>query len=143
MTRARRVGQTATVGFQIGVRRTLPVSPEEVWKVLTSPEGRQDWLGNLEDVRFTESHNYETVEGTTGEFRVVKPLHQIRLTWQPKNWPQPSTLQIRLIAIQAGRTTISFHQEKLAGEQQREAMKLRWEIAIANLHDRIKEYDHD
>lgn len=32
-------GLTASVGFQIGVRRTLPVSPERAWELLTAPKG--------------------------------------------------------------------------------------------------------
>ncbi|WP_372813959.1 hypothetical protein [Paenibacillus sp.] len=39
------VGQTSSVGFQVGVRRTLPLSQEQAWRLLTSPEGLSWWLG--------------------------------------------------------------------------------------------------
>lgn len=33
------VGQTVSTGFQVGVRRTFPISPEQAWTFLISPEG--------------------------------------------------------------------------------------------------------
>jgi uncharacterized protein YndB with AHSA1/START domain len=36
-----------------------------------------------------------------------------RLQWQPPEWSSHSILQIRLTPKAEGKTTISFHQEKL------------------------------
>ncbi|MEW9697597.1 SRPBCC domain-containing protein [Paenibacillus sp. SI8] len=137
------VGLTASVGYQIGVRRSLPLSQEQVWHVLTSSQGRRLWLGVLEEMNFTAGYSYRTDEGTSGEIRVVKPLEQLRMTWQPQNWPNPSTLQIRLIPAKSGKTTISFHQEKLDDERQRAAMKLRWEEAITAISNLIANESND
>ncbi|TXK75940.1 SRPBCC domain-containing protein [Paenibacillus sp. N3.4] len=134
MTLERTIGQTASVGFQIGVRRTIPLHREEIWELLISPEGRKLWLGEIAEVAFEKGHKFETQEETTGGFRVVKPPEQIRLTWQPAAWPEASTLQIRLLpASQPFRTTISFHQEKLVNVQQREEMKKYWEEVINSI----------
>ncbi|GGA14147.1 hypothetical protein GCM10008018_68850 [Paenibacillus marchantiophytorum] len=128
------VGQTAEAGFQIGVRRTLPLYQEEAWELLISPSGRKFWLGEVADLSFTKGQAYQTVDGCSGEIRVVKPLEQLRLTWQPAAWEHASTLQIRLLpTANPGRTTISFHQEKLDNEERREEMKARWEAVIADL----------
>jgi uncharacterized protein YndB with AHSA1/START domain len=144
MTSHRPVGHTASVRFQIGVRRSLPLSQEQAWRLLTSPQGRKLWLGDLEEVNFTVGHTYKTSEGTTGEICVVKPMEQLRLTWQPKEWPKPPTLQIRLLPSNTGKTTISFHQEKLEDEQRREEMKLRWEEVLAGLGGMMQsEFEHD
>ncbi|WP_315969970.1 hypothetical protein [Brevibacillus massiliensis] len=35
------VGQTKSAGFQVGVRRTLPVSQERAWELVASVEGLQ------------------------------------------------------------------------------------------------------
>lgn len=128
------VGMTASVGFQIGVRRTLPFFQEEAWELLTSTRGRKLWLGDAASVEFVKGHKFVTREGTTGEFRVVKPLEQLRLTWQPASFPNTSTLQIRLLsADNPGKTTISFHQEKLDSAEQRGEMKAHWEEVISGL----------
>ncbi|KIL40714.1 ATPase [Gordoniibacillus kamchatkensis] len=128
---ARPVGLTAGAGFQIGVRRTLPVSQEQAWALLTSAEGLPLWIGQLRELPLTPGQTYVTDDGISGEMRVVKPGEQLRLTWRKPEWPGPSTLQIRLIPSHSGRTTISFHQEKLADMAAREQMKLRWEEALA------------
>ncbi|NOU84743.1 SRPBCC domain-containing protein [Paenibacillus sp. LMG 31460] len=128
------VGLTASVGFQIGVRRTLPFFQEEAWELLTSTRGRKLWLGDLATFELVKGHKFVTQEGTTGEFRVVKPLEQLRLTWQPAGFPNTSTLQIRLMpAASPGKITISFHQEKLDSAEQREEMKVHWEEVLSRL----------
>lgn len=128
------VGLTASAGFQIGVRRTLQLGQEELWELLTSPEGRNLWLGETGVISFTKGYKFMTQEGTTGEIRVVKPLEQLRLTWQPEGWGNQSTLQIRLLsAAHPGNTTISLHQEKLESAARRVEMKARWEDVISRL----------
>ena len=39
------IGQTKSVGFQIGVRRTFPISQEQAWALITTTEGVRTWLG--------------------------------------------------------------------------------------------------
>ena len=65
---------------------------------------------------------------------MVKPLEQLRLTWQPAGFPNETILQIRLLSADSpGKTTISFHQEKLDSAEQREEMKAHWEEVISGL----------
>lgn len=129
-------GLTAASGFQIGVRRTLPVSPERAWELLTAPEGLRLWLGGLPSLP-QQGEAYLTEDGTSGQLRVLKPLSQLRMTWQPQDWEHASTVQIRLLPASSGKTTISFHQEKLEDAFRREEMKHRWEQVIAKLEERI------
>lgn len=124
------VGQTTTAGFQIGVRRTLALSPEEAWSFLVSEPGLKLWLGTFSSLQIEPKYSFESEEGISGEFRIVKPLLQIRLTWKKKEWQKPSTIQIRLLNREAGKTTISFHQENLSDQRVREEMKQRWEDVL-------------
>ncbi|GIO14033.1 hypothetical protein J19TS2_35880 [Cohnella xylanilytica] len=130
------VGLTADAGYQIGVRRTLPIGRDRAWDFLLSPEGRRLWLGDVTDLQLQAGAVYRSVEGIAGEFRVVKPKEQLRLTWQPKGWEKPSTLQIRLLSSRPDKTTLSFHQEKLSDAAARERMKERWEEALAVIAER-------
>jgi hypothetical protein len=93
------------------------------------------WLGGMPTPRLHAGEKYESEEGIAGEFRVVKLHEQLRLTWQPKGWSKPSTLQIRLISSEKSpnKTTVSFHQENLSDALVRGEMKLRWEQVIARL----------
>lgn len=124
------VGQTASTGFQIGVRRTFPISPEQAWSFLISPEGRQLWLGNVAALGFHEGESFASAEGIEGQLRIVKPFKQLRLKWGKNDWEKPSTLQIRLISNSPDRTTISFHQENLDHPGTREQMKQHWEAVL-------------
>lgn len=132
----RMVGQTASAGFQVGVRRTFPISPEQAWEFLTSSEGLQLWLGNVSFLKFNEGETFTSVEGITGQFNVVKPFRQLRLKWGKKGWNKPSTLQIRLISDKPDKTTISFHQEYLDHPNTREQMKLYWEDVLTAMREK-------
>jgi len=127
------VGLTAAAGFQVGVRRTLPVTQEEAWCLLTSPHGLSLWLGEVESLELVRGTAFATREGNHGELRVVKPLHQLRMSWQRAGWIASSTLQIRLLPTKQGGTTISFHQEKLKDLYAREQMKAHWEQVLHRL----------
>ena len=120
----RTVGQTAAVGYEIGVRRTLAVTPEQAWALLASPEGMKAWLGVAADM--TEAAPYRTGDGREGEFRVVKPGSHVRLGYAVAPGPPQSTLQVRVLPAASGRATLSFHHEKLASADERERMRVHW-----------------
>lgn len=124
------VGKTADVGYQIGVRRTLPCGQEELWSLLLSPAGLSAWLGGA--IELEDGARYALDNGTTGQVRVYKPWSHIRLIWRPQGWARPSTLQVRVTAASRG-TTLSFHQDYLADGATRTAMKAHWEGVIERL----------
>jgi uncharacterized protein YndB with AHSA1/START domain len=41
-------GLSKDAGWEIGVSRTLPFPPDDVWALLTAPEGLALWLGTLD-----------------------------------------------------------------------------------------------
>ncbi|WP_042147891.1 SRPBCC domain-containing protein [Paucisalibacillus sp. EB02] len=130
------VGQTVSAGFQVGVRRSFPISPEHVWSFLTSPEGVKLWIGNVSSLAFNEGEIFASDEGISGQLRIVKPFRQLRLRWSKKDWEKPSTLQIRLLSNHPNRTTISFHQENLDHPNTREQMKLHWEDVLSAIRQK-------
>ncbi|MFD0620129.1 SRPBCC domain-containing protein [Paenibacillus sp. GCM10027629] len=137
------VGQTASVGFQVGVRRTLPITREQAWAYLVSSEGKSLWIGDentLQQLQVGEF--FESRDGISGQLRVLKPLHQLRMAWSTRVWERPSTLQIRLLSDKPDRITISFHQEKLADADTREQMKLHWEQVLATIAVRTSSLIH-
>ena len=132
----RLIGQTKSVGFEVGARKTFPISVEQAWALLTSKQGWNIWLGNVEGMVFEPGQHYRTANGVEGEVRVINPCVNIRLTWKLPEWATPSTVQVRTI-LSGKHTTISFHQEKLAGAQEREAMHARWQAVLQALEDLI------
>jgi uncharacterized protein YndB with AHSA1/START domain len=130
------VGQTKNVGFQIGVRKTLPISIDIASDFLFSDEGLEIWLGKINVGRLEINGDYKTKDGIEGRVSVLKRNSHIRLTWKPKQWTNVSTLQIRVIEAK-DKTTISFHQEKLLDGSQREEMKKHWDKVIETLAEKI------
>ena len=120
------VGKTKAVGFQFGMRKTFFISLQQPWDLITSDEAIKIWLGDISDISIEEGKTYSTKDGTVGEFRVVKPYSHIRLTWRPKNWEKTFTIQIRVIQKESSKTVISFHQENLLSENEREIMSKYW-----------------
>ncbi len=132
MGEAKTVGQTKDAGFQIGLRKTLPISVNNAQDFLFSNEGLDIWLGKLMSNNLELNKTYKTKDGIEGKIKILKPLSHIRLTWKKKNWINISTVQIRVINAK-DKTTISFHQEKLLDSAQRDEMKNHW----ANIMDRL------
>ncbi|EJW19270.1 SRPBCC domain-containing protein [Paenibacillus alvei] len=133
------VGLTASMGYQVGVRRTQLISPERAWAYLTSAEGLKLWIGTVSPLSFSVGETFRSAEGISGQFRVVKPYQQLRLRWSKKEWVEPSTLQIRLLSNQPDKTTISFHQENLDHPVTREQMKLHWEDVLAAIREQTSQ----
>lgn len=134
---ARTVGLTASGDFQVGVRRTFPISVQDAWKLVTSSEGMVIWLGSSPPAELEVGSQLHTEEGITGEIRVMNEQENIRLKWKKDEWSHPSILQIRTISKGENRTTISFHQEKLPDAGAREEMQNRWEHVLGKLEEYI------
>jgi uncharacterized protein YndB with AHSA1/START domain len=130
-------GLTKDAGFQMGIRKTFPMSVGQVWELLFSEAGIKLWLGNLKDLKWEKNEEYQTSEGTEGKVRIFKLYSHIRITWKKKEWHSFSTLQIRTIKSKE-KTVISFHQDRLISTVQREEMLVYWENVLNNLNKIIK-----
>jgi uncharacterized protein YndB with AHSA1/START domain len=118
MKSQRIIGKTSAAGFQIGVRRTLSISAEEAWRLLTSPHCLSIWLGVLEPRGLVEGASFRLSDETSVEVRLVKPGSHLRLGWQPPGWRRSSTIQVRVLP-KGVRCVLAFHQEQLPGAKQR------------------------
>jgi hypothetical protein len=65
---------------------------------------------------------YRTDDRTTGEVRSFPTQDWIRITARPPGWDHDATIQV---AVQAkgDKTSVRFHQERLAGAQERERQR--------------------
>lgn len=131
------LGQTASTGFEVGVRRTLPIAAEDAWQLLMSPEGVGTWLGGKVP-RWEKGEKYALKDGSAGEVRVFKPGSHLRVSVQPAGWPRASTLQVRVMPSGEQKTVISFHQEHLPGAAEREERRKFLEAALDTLQKRVK-----
>ena len=127
--REKSAGRAKDGTYAVGVRRTFASMPQHAWDVLASPEGLAIWLGAAPDL--IKGAAYQA-SGASGEVRVVSPGSHMRLTWQPDGWAFASTIQVRVLPA-AGGATVSFHQERLPGAAEREAMRERWMAALDRL----------
>lgn len=125
----RAVGESSSVGFQIGVRRTLPLAPEEAWRLLTSPEGVRAWLGDTHNLAWQKGAAYTAADGASGQVRVVKPDSHLRITRLQPGWGRASTIQVRVMPAAAG-TTLSFHEEHLPDGVAREARRCHYDAVL-------------
>jgi uncharacterized protein YndB with AHSA1/START domain len=130
--RKKPLGLTKDVGFQVGVRQTLPISLEDAWQLITSKRGVKIWLGDVSKIKFTMGATYQLPDDTIGEIRVCTPHSHLRVTWHPPGWRRSSTIQLRVIP-QGDRTTFAFHQEHLPGPTEREERRLFYTGVIENL----------
>ena len=98
-----------------------------------SPAGLSVWLGESNINTIEKGDQFRTTDGVFGEIRVVNPYHHIRLTWQKNEWKSPSTLQIRVIPVSQGKTTVAVHHEKLKNGKVRDQMRAYWQQVLASI----------
>lgn len=126
------VGRTKDVGWQIGVSRTLPHPVEEVWALVTGPAGLAVWLGAGVPEVPPKGGTYRTTDGTTGEVRGLRGLDRVRLTHRLAGSATATTVQVTVSAAPGG-TTLRFHQEHLAGPDERERQRTHWQGVVGRL----------
>ncbi|MFC3455912.1 SRPBCC domain-containing protein [Amycolatopsis speibonae] len=117
----------------------MPGSGAQVWDFLVGREGVEIWLGPGAELGGEPGTAYETANGTTGEIRGRSEGTELRLTWRPKDWDHDSTLRITVSGTEQ-KTTLRFHQEWLAGADEREEQRAYWsevtERVVAALAER-------
>lgn len=131
------VGLTKDAGWQIGVRKTLPVALEDAWNLLVSEEGLSLWLGDLPGFGPAEGAEYELSDGTRGKITAFKQISHLRLTWHPPGWSRPSIIQVRVIPSGKKKTVFSFHQEHMPSQGAREERRAFFKDAVACLAEKI------
>lgn len=104
--------------------------------LLVSDEGLKIWLGNINSDEFELDKSYKTMDEIEGKINVLKTNSHIRLTWKPKNWPNTSAIQIRVINAK-GKTIISFHHDKLLNSIQRDEMKKHWDTVLRKIAETL------
>lgn len=134
-TKEKTVGLTKDVGWQFGLSRTFPYPQEDIWDFMFSDKGLNIWLGKLENPLEIKKP-YKTQNGIEGLVRVFKPYSHIRMNWKKREWENISTVQVRVIGDHA-KSTISFHQEKLSDNRQREEMKLYWNEKMMEIENAL------
>ncbi len=129
--RTNETGRTKDAGWEVGVRRTVSAPIDDVWDFLTGG-GLGIWLGEA-DIRFEKGVEYLTADGVRGTVRSYTPVRRVRLSWQPTDWNHDSILQVSVKEAASGGTTIGFHQERLAGRDERKIMLGHWKAVTDEL----------
>ncbi|GGF04650.1 SRPBCC domain-containing protein [Mycetocola zhadangensis] len=118
--------QKNDAGWDVGVRKTVAASPDAVWKFLLG-DGLPMWLGEIESLPSKKGVRYRTNDGVRGTIRSFTNGKQVRMTWQPEDWPHETTLQVTVANAPAGAgATIEFRQEELADRDERRMMLGHW-----------------
>lgn len=130
-------GRTKDAGWQIGVSRTVPASPQEVWDLLTSPRGLALWLGPGADIGTERGTPWRADDGARGEVRSHHQGDRIRLTCRPPGWDHDTTVQVALVPASGGRTSLRFHQERLADAGERVRQREHWRAVMDRVEDAL------
>jgi len=129
------VGETAAAAFQVGVVRTLPMTASQAWELLRDHPER--WLGAGAEATLEPGAAYAIpkrrgASRVQGVVRVVRPKARLRMTWQPRGWDRPATLQITLVP-KARSVALHVHMEKLPNAAARESMREHWSRVLEAL----------
>lgn len=106
----RGAGQSDNI-FQAGVSKVFPLTLQQAWDFITSPEIIEVWnAGNIAEE----------------DIKVYNPGSHLRVAWKMKGWKKAGVMQIRVTARSADKhkTTISLLLTTLPDEDLRNEMKL-------------------
>jgi uncharacterized protein YndB with AHSA1/START domain len=138
------VGRTQDSGWEIGVSRTLPVGVDRAWSYLMSEPGLATWLGPGVVLPDRPGDPIVAEDGSTGELRSFHPAERVRLAWTPAGWDHPTIVQCTISGSgshsgsgSAERTTIRFHQERLADSEERERQRGHWRQVLDRVEERL------
>ncbi|MFE6780492.1 SRPBCC domain-containing protein [Streptomyces sp. NPDC057702] len=122
----------------MGVSKTLPHPPAEVWDFISGDEGIAIWLGPGAELHQEKGASYETDDGTSGEVRGYRPGDRIRLTHRAPGSGRDTTVQVAVSqARSGGKAVLRFHQERLADEEERARRREHWRRVIAEVADAL------
>lgn len=130
-------GRTKDAGWQIGVSRTVPATPQEMWDLLTSPRGLALWLGPGAEIGTERGAPWRADDGAHGEVRSHHHGDRIRLTCRPPGWDHDTTVQVALVPASGGRTSLRFHQERLADAGERARQREHWRAVMDRVEDAL------
>jgi uncharacterized protein YndB with AHSA1/START domain len=134
------LGKTKSVGFEMGIRRTFAITPEEAWDFIFSEAGIATWFGTVKGWQGTVKEPFKSSGGNEGTLTVVKPYSHLRMRFKKKAWDHQSTLQIRVLKTKGG-TTLAFHHEFLTGTREREEMLEHWEKVLKKIEKQLTNKD--
>lgn len=121
----REEGSTPDGGFQVGVRKTLPLDHQQTWDLLiTGPGGKL--IFDAETGAPTEpGQRIMAEDGHEYELRTIKEGERMRLR---RIDPETGKATIVQIYVEPGKTgtSVGFHHEGLDDGEHREEMRAHW-----------------
>ena len=127
----RAVGETADAGFQVGVQRTLDTLGR---RGVGAPHLAARALARRRrpDRASSPGERYEA-PAAAERCAWPGPATRLRLTWQPKDWAAPATLQLTVHESRPGKTVLGAHLEKLPDAEAREEMRSHWRATLERI----------
>lgn len=126
------LGQTADAGYQIGVQKTINLPADILWKEMLLGSLLPIWLNDSSN--FKPEVGYKFIAGSiSGEVRTLDERKKIRMRYQDAKNQKPTTLQLYFMPSGQDKTSLRFHQEKLASQKERQRMKEYWQEVCAKI----------
>ena len=128
------VGLTRDAGWELGVRRTLPETAEDVWRRLLA-EWLPQWLGidSVPQMVGAPVRHQGAVRGRVIGCHVGR---RVRLRWTPAILDHETVFQVTLQEPAEDGTTgtsIGIHQERLLGDAERQTLLVYWTAVLDEL----------
>lgn len=129
-SRHRPVGLSPDAGWELGVRRTVPAPPQEVWRRLLA-EWLPQWLGveSVPQMVGAPLRQHGRVRGRLVGCHVGRRL---RMRWTPETLDHETVFQVTLQESAEG-TVIGIHQERLLGAAERQGLLEHWTAVLDDL----------
>lgn len=130
------VGLTLDAGWELGVRRTLPVPFEECWAVLID-----EWLPRWLMVDAVPQMVGAPLRQGLRSVGRVTGCHvgtRVRVRWDQPEAADETVFQVTLLPAATG-TTIALHQERLSSAEERERLLAHWTRALERLATELRD----
>ena len=117
--------------------KTLSLSQESAWRLITSENGMATWLRPFSPFPWKPGQGFEVDGGVFGEIRTLKPGARARLTWQEAHWEKPSVVQIHLLPRKGEKCVMVITHERIPSASLKGKLREQWKQALAALSETV------
>lgn len=132
------IGKTKNAGWQVGIRKTIPLTSDQLWNFITGNQGMQIIIGDT--ISATNSYNQDRISEKEIQYKITTIVQNshLRMQWRLPDWKEYSILQIRVYSTGQNKAVLAIHQEKLVNGNTRAVMKKYWQEKIDNIVKAIR-----
>lgn len=126
-------GQNYKGEYSATITKSVTMTQNALWKLLTSSKGISAWLKPMGKFSLKPKNSFEVPGEIFGDVRTVVSPKRIRLSWQDSDWEKKTYVEIHVVGRPNKTSMLVFSHDGLKTPAHKEKMRKHWRSAIDDL----------